>query len=238
MHLAAAASSPALTITALTHLASGLRTAASLALRLSSRRWSSRSRRCTSCAHLCSMSSNCCRPRSVMRFGLLSGWTNGPVPDRFLVGLAVLSALAHPSDRYGRLCSQGPRRRPGGHYIRLCRRLPPHAWRRRADAVVARERLLRLLLDESRVAWARRALDSAFTPGGRFFHRPHGVSRRGINVGGGLAERIGVAGGDMRRARGSIRWHGLILTAAVLSAAALVSQAGPGRSIHVAQRVP
>ena len=43
----------------------------------------------------------------------------------------------------------------------------------------------------------------------------------------GLAVRSGLPGVVMRRARGSIRWRGLIIAAAVVSGAALAAQAGP-----------
>jgi glucose/arabinose dehydrogenase/PKD repeat protein len=45
---------------------------------------------------------------------------------------------------------------------------------------------------------------------------------------GGLCGTQWVAGGDMRRARNVPRWRGLIIMAAVVSGAALVTQAGPG----------
>jgi len=51
----------------------------------------------------------------------------------------------------------------------------------------------------------------------------------GVNAGADHVRRSGVAGGDMRRARLARRWRGLILTAAVMSGAALLVQAGPGR---------
>jgi hypothetical protein len=39
---------------------------------------------------------------------------------------------------------------------------------------------------------------------------------------------VGLPGGDMRRARNARRWRGLIITAAVMSGAVLLVQAGPG----------
>jgi len=52
---------------------------------------------------------------------------------------------------------------PGGHYVLLVPEVPPRARDRGTDAVVARQRLLRLLLDESR-GWGRAGLLTRLLP--------------------------------------------------------------------------
>jgi hypothetical protein len=83
----------------------------------------------------------------------------------------------------------------GGHYVRLVPEVSSARLAPGRRCGCSSWGLLRLLLDESRAAWARRALDSAFASGGGFFHRPRGVPRRGINVGGGPCGTQWVAGG-------------------------------------------
>src|SRR5215831_469901 len=54
--------------------------------------------------------------------------------------------------------------------------------------------------------------------------RPAGHQR---DAGGDYALPSGLPGGNMRRFRGALRWRGLVVAAAVVSGAALVTQAGP-----------
>ena len=60
----------------------------------SSRRWNSRTRGCSSCAHRSWIAWSAFPVRSAVRFGTAFGLRDGGAPDRFLVGLAVLSLLS------------------------------------------------------------------------------------------------------------------------------------------------
>ena len=67
-------------------------------------RWSWRSPGCISCARRCWTGSSGCRVRSATRWRRRSGCSAGDAPDRFLVGLAVLSLLSEVAEERPLVC--------------------------------------------------------------------------------------------------------------------------------------
>ena len=67
-------------------------------------RWSSRSLRCISCAHLSWTGSSVCPVRSATRSPRRSACGTGATPDRFAVGLAVLSLLSEVAGERPLVC--------------------------------------------------------------------------------------------------------------------------------------
>ena len=71
--------------------------------RAASRRWSWRSPHCISCAPRCwTASSQYCPAARCLRIAL--GMASGPIPDKFLVGLAVLHRLSGAADAQPLIC--------------------------------------------------------------------------------------------------------------------------------------
>ena len=80
------------------------RAAGSRGRRASSPRWSSRSPACISCARRCSTVSGICPSPQRDALSTAFGMSAGPPPDRFLVGLAVLSLLADAAEEQPLVC--------------------------------------------------------------------------------------------------------------------------------------